>query len=428
MTPAELSKAVEASMPLAETLFSELRERTRDTLGVSRDSYGKGEQTAHDLLAEAARALDLEVKIDHAGNLFMTLPGTDRGRPYVIAGSHLDSVPQGGNYDGAAGVIAAVCAIAALRHAGAQLLSDVTAMAIRGEESAWFPIHHIGSRAALGLLSVEEIDSRPRVDTGRTLAEHMTELGFDPDPLRQGERSIDPKKLRAYFEVHIEQGPVLVHERYPLGIVTAIRGNLRARDAKCLGEAAHSGATPRKLRRDSVMAMAEYVGKLETAWEEIESAGGDLVLTFGKLYTDPESHAHSRVPGEVRFTLDIRSHDQATLEDMREVITREAADVGSRRRLSIDLGALSNVNPAIMDNSLRSLLRAGTEELDLSAMDIPSGGGHDAGDFANAGVPTAMIFVRNPYGSHNPREHMEMADFADAVRLLTWTVFKAATD
>ncbi|MEX2643647.1 MAG: M20/M25/M40 family metallo-hydrolase [Acetobacterales bacterium] len=238
--------------------------------------------------------------------------------------------------------------------------------------------------------------------------------------MREGARHLDPEKVEAFYEIHIEQGPVLVHEEIPVGIVSGIRGNMRARHAKCLGEYAHSGATPRKLRHDAALGMAEFMTAMEAEWEKIEAAGNDLVFTLGKLYTDPDVHTHSKVPGEVRFTIDARDHEAETLDRVQTLAAERAARIGGKRGLTIDLGPLSRVKPATMAPALRENLRRGAETLGVSAMDIPSGGGHDAGDFANAGVPAATLFVRNPHGSHNPREDMAMEDFAEAVKLLAW--------
>jgi N-carbamoyl-L-amino-acid hydrolase len=422
MSESELLKAVARHTPLAEDLFRKLREKTMDAVGITRVSYGEGEQAAHELMAETARSIDLEVKTDYAGNLYMTLPGEDRSGHGVITGSHLDSVPQGGNYDGAAGVVAGLVALAAMREIGIAPARDVSVMATRGEEDDWFAVSHIGSRAALGLLSVEELDTARRVDSGRTLAEHIGELGFDVDALRARRRYLEPERIKAFFELHIEQGPVLEHEGIPLGVVTGIRGNVRAYKARCLGEYAHSGATPRSLRCDAVMAVAEYAHALEREWENIEAEGGDLVLTLGKLHTDPESHAISKVPGVVSFTIDARSQSNEMLDRMERLIRNKAEELGSRRKVRLDLGPITRVKPAMMDEGLRRRLAEGCSVLGLRAIDMPSGAGHDAADFANAGVPSAMIFLRNAHGSHNPDEAMEMADFALGAQLLAWVL------
>jgi N-carbamoyl-L-amino-acid hydrolase len=147
-----------------------------------------------------------------------------------------------------------------------------------------------------------------------------------------------------------------------------------------------------------------------------------LVLTLGKLYTDPESHAISKVPGVVSFTIDARSQSDEILDRIERLIRNKAEELGSRRKVRLDLGPITRVKPAMMDEGLRRRLAEGCSVLGLRALDMPSGAGHDAADFANAGVPSAMIFLRNAHGSHNPDEAMEMADFALGAQLLAWVL------
>src|SRR5687767_11522697 len=194
-------------MALATRLFDTLAANTHDTAGITRASYGEGEQFAHDLIAETGRAAGLALASDVAGNLYVTLKGRDPGKGTFLIASHLDSVPQGGNFDGAAGVIAGISILTAWKRAGFVPAGDVAVMAIRAEESTWFPYSYIGSKAALGLLPKTALDI-PRADTGRTLAQHMKELGFDPDAVARGETIWTPDNLRGYVELHIEQGPV----------------------------------------------------------------------------------------------------------------------------------------------------------------------------------------------------------------------------
>jgi N-carbamoyl-L-amino-acid hydrolase len=157
---------------LAAMLFERLRAGSANPPGITRASYGEGEQMAHDLARATALQLQLEVITDFAGNLYMTLPGRDRSAPAVMMGSHMDSVPHGGNYDGAAGVVAGLVALARLRRLGRTPQCDLTVMAIRAEELSWFPAHYIGSRAAFGRLPAEALEA-VRFDTGRKLAAHM---------------------------------------------------------------------------------------------------------------------------------------------------------------------------------------------------------------------------------------------------------------
>ena len=221
---------------LAERLFAELRARSFDGTGITREAYGPGERMAHALVREAAQGLGLETRSDPVGNLYLTLPGKDRAAKRVLLGSHLDSVPAGGNYDGAAGVLAGLAAVAGLRQAGFAPGRDITVMVTRAEEAgAWFPTSFPGSRGALGRLAPEELQVR-RADTGRSLAEHMREEGFDPGFVERGGRELGPHNTAAFLEVHIEQGPVLEAEGIPLGTVTGIPGSRRLREARLIGE------------------------------------------------------------------------------------------------------------------------------------------------------------------------------------------------
>src|SRR6201998_3388732 len=163
-----MSNTIQADLDLAASLFDELSRATRRGRGIVRDSYGAGEQAAHDILRSAAGTIGLEVSVDAIGNLFMTLPGRDRSAPRIIMGSHLDSVPQGGNFDGAAGVVAGLCLLSAMRRAGVTPGCDLTVMAIRAEESAWFDIAYLGSAGAFGLLDPACLAIR-RSDNGQSL-------------------------------------------------------------------------------------------------------------------------------------------------------------------------------------------------------------------------------------------------------------------
>ena len=228
-----------------QTLFGQLERATRRGRGIVRDSYGAGEQAAHDIVRAAAEQIGLEVSIDAIGNLAMTLPGKDRRAPRILIGSHLDSVPQGGNFDGAAGVVAGLCALAALRQSGFVPPCDIGVMAIRAEESSWFDVSYLGSAGAFGLLDPACLSVR-RSDNGRTLEETLLERGFDPTAIRQRRRLLEPEQVRAYLELHIEQGPRLVAEGLPAAVVTGIRGCRRFRNARCVGRIrALRRATPR---------------------------------------------------------------------------------------------------------------------------------------------------------------------------------------
>ncbi len=402
-------------MALAASLFDRLRHDSFDGRGVTRDAYGPGEQRAHALVAAAGEALGLEVRHDGARNLYLTMPGRDRAAPRAMTGSHLDSVPCGGNFDGAAGVVAGLAVLAGWRQGGYTPAADVVVMGVRAEESTWFPYSYLGSKAAFGLVD-REVLSLPRADTGRSLAEHLADCGGDP--ARFGEPALEAARISRFVELHIEQGPVLVEAGLPVGVVTGIRGALRYRELRVLGEYAHSGAVPRASRHDAVRAGALLVAAADADWQAIEDEGGDLVVTFGKFSTDPAQHAFSKVAGEAALCLDIRSQDEATLQRFDRLLQRRAAEIAAAARVRIELGPRTGSAPAVMDAAIRERLQAAAARHGIAAMALASGAGHDAAVFAQQGVPSGMVFVRNDCGSHNPDEKMDLADFALGAVLL----------
>jgi len=404
---------VRPDLDLAASLFDSLSRATRQGQGIVRDSYGSGEQAAHDIVRSAAETIGLDISVDAIGNLTMTLAGRDRGAQRIIIGSHLDSVPQGGNYDGAAGVVAGLSALSALKQAGFEPPYDLAVMGIRAEESAWFDIPYLGSGGAFGLLDPACLWIL-RSDNGRTLESTLSERGFDPEAIRERRRLLDPLQIRAYLELHIEQGPTLVAKGLPAAVVTGIRGCRRFRNARCIGKYAHSGAVNRPYRHDAVAATVALLHHLETVWWQQEDAGADLVFTAGELFTDPAMHGPSKIAGETRFVLDVRSVSDATMNAIATEARQAAARIGNAYRVSFDLGATSDSPPAVMDARLRTRLMGLLDQ----PFEMPSGAGHDAVVFAKVGIPTAMIFVRNEQGSHNPDEAMSMDDFEVATRAL----------
>ena len=407
----------EPDFKLAAQLFDTLAQKTHDTVGITRASYGEGEQFAHVLIAQTGRAAGLATTTDAGGNLYVTLKGHDQEKGIFLIASHLDSVPQGGNFDGAAGVIAGIAILTAWKRAGFVPAGDVAVLAIRAEESTWFPYSYVGSKAALGLLPKSALEI-PRADTGRTLAQHMTELGFDPAAVRRGEALFRPNQLRGYVELHIEQGPVLTGRDIPLALVTGIRGSFRYRDARVLGEYGHSGAVPREYRHDAVVAAADFVTRLNSEWERLEHEGHDLTVTIGKLFTDPTQHAFSKIAGEVSICIDVRSHSKPTLAVVKTLVDALSAEIAKKYGAKFELGPLTGSEPAEMDRDLLDRFTSSAANLKIPHIQMASGAGHDAAVYASAGVPAAMIFVRNQNGSHNPDEAMRLEDFELAVRVL----------
>ncbi|RVT91599.1 Zn-dependent hydrolase [Rhodovarius crocodyli] len=403
---------------LAERLFDTLRERSFDGVGITRTAYGEGEAMAHALLAEEGDKLGLERRVDPIGNQYLTLPGADRSRPAIVLGSHLDSVAQGGNFDGAAGVLAGLAAVAGLVKAGYTPAQDVTVMCIRAEEAGeWFPTSYPGSRGSLGMLTAADLAVKRR-DSGRSLAEHMREEGFDPSFAEAGKKVLGPHNVAGFLELHIEQGPTLEGEGKPLGIVTGIPGSRRFRAARVVGEYNHSGATARKYRKDAVAAAAELAYRLDEYWCELDAQGRRMVVTFCEMATTADA-GFTKISGEVKFSLDIRAVNMENCDLMVARLHQLIAEIEARRGVTFELGTESGSTPSIMDAAMQAGLAKAADDLKVGHISMASGAGHDTAAFVQAGVPGAMLFVRNQNGSHNPHEAMRAEDFALACQVIT---------
>jgi beta-ureidopropionase / N-carbamoyl-L-amino-acid hydrolase len=334
-----------------------------------------------------------------------------------VVGSHLDSVPHGGNFDGAAGVVAGLVAIAALRRLGLTPHCDLTVMAIRAEESVWFQVSYIGSRSALGSLPDGALEAL-RVDTGRTLAEHIAECGGDPEAIRARRRALDPPQLRAFLELHIEQAPSLVEAGRPLAVCTGIPGNFRFPHARIEGRHDHVGL-PRRFRRDAAVAGAEFATALDRIWEEHEARGVPMAITLGRFHTDAAAHGLTIVPGLFHFSLDVRAYDEAVLAELERRVAAIVAEIERRRGVRFVLGPKAQAAVGPVDPGIRASLEQGARALGLPFLALGSPASHDAAAFAEAGVPMGMLLVRNANGSHNSGEAMDLGDFLAATSVLT---------
>lgn len=410
-----------AAVNFARDLLDEIAAGTRDLPGVTRVAYGEGEVLAFRVVSTAASRFGAETRFDAAGNMFITLPGQARGK-HILIGSHMDSVPHGGNFDGAAGVVLGIALQSAMVSANLVPPFDLTVVALRAEESCWFPHSYIGSKTALGVLAPAVLEDVRRSDSGMTLAEHMLALDFAPDAVRRGETLLDVADIVAYIEPHIEQTSSLLNESLALGVVTGIRGSFRYRNIQCRGDYAHSGAAPRAERRDAALAGARLVCAMDDYWQDVLRDGGDLTVTFGQVSTNPDRHSFSAVAGEIALCLDVRSQDDAALEDAERALKAAIAAIECETGAEFDLGARSGSAPAVMSAPLMHLLHEGCVDGGIATRDMASGAGHDAATFAAAGVPTAMLFMRNENGSHNPDETMDIEDLGRALHVVGFAV------
>ena len=401
---------------LAIKVFDDIAVLTKDRNGVSRETYGKGETDAINYLSKLAVELGLYVEVDDAANVFFSSKPIVNSR-YMLIGSPMDSVPLGGNFDGLAGVLAGFLILSYLSKNKINLSLPLKVIALRGEESAWYGRNYIGSKSIFGLLTKEDLNSTHR-KTGETLSKAMQSCGVDINKIQSSISLIDKENIELFIELHIEQGPILVDRNWPAAIVTGIRGNNRHHNIICKGSAGHSGTIPRYLRKDAVFAGADLITRMDDHWNTIQQHGGDLVLTSGIFHTDSDHHAMSRIPGEIFFSFESRSQDVATLDALEALLKSECKTIERERGVKFEFDDLIKSSPAELDEVIiKNLLDAG-ESLGFERASLPSGAGHDAAVFANVGIKTGMIFVRNDKGSHNPYEAMDIKDFMAGLSIL----------
>ena len=379
---------------------------------VTRLGLTPDEQRARDLVGGWLRARGAVVRRDAAANLYGRFGGSG---PCVLVGSHLDSVPEGGRFDGALGVLCAVEAVEALLDDGARFTRPVEVVGWCDEEGARFGIGLFGSCAAFGRLPEGAATRADRA--GVTISEALRALGETGDP-REAERGASG--IAAYLELHIEQGPRLADAGVALGVVSDIVGLSHAR-VTVHGRQDHAGATIMIARADALAAAAEMV----LAVEAIARALPDAVGTVGELGVRPG--AKNVVPGECTFSLDLRAREERTVEaldrEVRAAITRIAEARGVRSEIDV----LSRVPAVPLDHALQDLLVRSARAVGITAPHLFSGAGHDAENAQLAGVPTGMLFVRSTGGSHNPAARAALDDAVLGARALAHALAELAT-
>lgn len=412
-----MSELQQKGFDFAKKIFDDIRKMSRDVQGVTRQAFSAKETEVLEYLTAIGRTLDLEIKPDRAGNVWMTLPGKDRALPAFVAGSHVDSVPQGGNYDGLAGVTAALTVAWWMRQTGYQPVRDFTVLMMRGEESSFFGKAYMGSLGMLGKLTEKDLALKIR-DGSCTLAQAMQSCGIDTGAVSGGKALIDTDKIAAFVELHIEQGPTLdAQKEARAGIVTGIRGNIRHKAVKILGEAAHSGATDKPYRHDALMAFTDWMQRIDRAWDRWLVNGEDLVFTVGVLKM-ASSAAISVIPGEVTFSVDIRSLSADTVRRFHDLMQKYGEEVAAERGVKIEYDPALLTAASGVDSQLSDRLESSAKAEGIPCIRLASGAGHDSAVLGNNCIPVAMIFVANQLGSHNPHEAMKMEDFMQGTDIL----------
>ena len=405
-----------------------VRARARcDLLGAPPYSEVDGQLTRRFLTPAHKAALDslslwmtsagMTARRDAAGNLLGRYEGETPSAPALLIGSHIDSVRNGGRYDGPLGIMLGVDVVEALRDAGRRLPFAIEIIAFGDEEGSRFSASMSCSRAIAGALDPAAVLDMRDAD-GVTLAQAFSAFGLDPARITDAARK--PSDVVAFLEAHIEQGPVLEAEGLALGVVTAIAAQKRLL-VRITGMAGHAGTTPMNLRKDPGPAAAEAM----LALERICAAGTDsLVGTVGRMTALPG--AFNVIPGAVEFSMDIRAETSATRDAAVLAVTAEIQAIAARRGLTATVTLMQALDESPCDPGLTALLEAAVGDLGLPPRRLPSGAGHDAMVMA-ALCPTAMLFIRCEGGiSHNPAESVTEADCALAARAMLGFVDRLA--
>jgi N-carbamoyl-L-amino-acid hydrolase len=369
--------------------------------GVSRPSLGEAHLAARAWFLERAEAYGLETRIDAAGNHSAILPADG---PTLLLGSHLDSVVNGGRYDGALGVVAALHALLALR--GTKLPLTLEAIDFTDEEGTLVGL--LGSEALTGALRPETLHA-PR--GGRaSLLEGLARAGLHEEGLAGARR--EPATLAGYLELHIEQGPRLERAGVQIGIVTAIVGS-RSFVLDFRGRSGHAGTTPMEARRDAGLAAAAFaVAANELVVRDFPSC----VATVGDMRFAPGDF--NAIPDAARVSLEFRSQDAGELDALEAALLSEARAAADRHALSVEATVVGRWEPVTLDPAVREVIASAAAGLDLTTIELPSGAGHDAQALA-AVAPSGMIFVPSTAGvSHDAREHTPWQDCLNGANVL----------
>ena len=384
--------------------------------GVTRLSFTEEERAAKDQVASFMREAGLSVREDAAGNLFGRREGRDPDSPAVLIGSHVDSVYNGGNFDGPLGVLAGVEILQTMQEQGVETERPIEVVAFTDEEGARFSFGMIGSRALAGRLAPEDLTKHEDKD-GVSIAEAMRAYGLDPE--RVGEAARPEGSVEAYVELHIEQGRVLENEDLPAGVVMGIAGPVWLRFS-LTGETGHAGATPMNLRHDALATAAEVMCHIETEASET----GTSVGTVGQLSLEPGGI--NIIPGRVEFSLDLRDIDQEVRDGVEGRILKGAEEICERRGTGLEIETLQRLAPAPCSGLVRDAVRGACERVGIRPHALPSGAGHDGMQLTDL-CPMGMIFVRSKNGvSHSPDEWSSRKDCAAGSDILYWTVLSLA--
>ncbi|MCC5890468.1 MAG: allantoate deiminase [Alkalibacterium sp.] len=382
--------------------------------GLSRLLYSKSWVEAQEYVETRMEEIGMHTFYDEVGNLFGRIEGTSHANEVIMTGSHIDTVANGGSLDGQYGVIAAYLAVQLLKEQCGDPKRSIEVVSLAEEEGSRFPYAFWGSKNLVKTAEASDVkDARDR--DGIKFTDAMKESGFD---FRKNDRRRED--IKAFLEIHIEQGSVLEKEEKQIGVVTGIVGQQRY-TITLKGQANHAGTTPMGYRKDAVYAFSKIVSE---AIEKAEKEGDPLVLTFGRV--DPKPNTVNVVPGEVTFSIDCRHTDKATLKSFTHNLIADIKQTVDDMDMDVEIDHWMDESPVPMDEKIINIIKEAAEEGEYSYKIMPSGAGHDAQIIAPY-YPTGLVFVPSIDGiSHNPDENTKLVDLVEGVKIFADTLYKLA--
>jgi N-carbamoyl-L-amino-acid hydrolase len=379
--------------------------------GVTRLAFSPEDMAAREYVIGLMKQAGLEVRVDPAGNIFGRRPGREN-LPVILFGSHIDSVPRGGRFDGPVGSLSAIEVMRALSEHRVETRHPLEAVIWTNEEGHHFGKGLFGSSAAAGLLGSEVLTRRD--DEGMTIADWLRRYGLEP--ARFSEARIPPGRVAAYLELHIEQGGILDARKIPIGVVEGIVG-IHWYTCTAAGFANHAGTTPMDRRQDALAAAARAALAVR---EEVRAEPGRQVGTVGYMKVEPG--ARNIISGRVEFPVELRDLDGKKVERIWERILKRFDAIAREENVSIACQPLSADQPALTAPEIRAAIRQAAEEAGAQWLEMPSGAGHDAQQIARI-APIGMIFIPSRDGiSHSPREYSSPEDVARGAEVLYRTI------
>ena len=388
--------------------------------GLTRLAFSKEDLEAREFLINLIEKNGFKLKIDNVGNIFAIYDeGCDADAKPVCVGSHIDSVPNGGFYDGTLGVMAGLEALSSIKEAGIKLKRPLWLINFSCEESSRFKTATIGSKIISGKLSQQRLHELKDED-GISLFEAMSAAGFKPQNL--DEAILKENSLHAYLELHIEQGPVLERSSISVGVVSGIAAPIRF-EITIQGKADHSGATPMNMRSDALLAASHII----IAANKFAKNKKTAVATVGYVHAKPG--VLNVVPGEARLGVDLRDIDKASLEELNLELRNFVGELSRELKFSYEIRELSSDEPVKLSEHAINLLEDEAKKLGIKTLTLPSGAGHDAMNLTKLASSVGMLFIPCVDGiSHNTKEAINFKDAVTATKILTNALIRLSNE